>query len=223
MRIILLSTIILLSASFWSAQEVKGTGINMNENAIACIEKPVMTEMPDSTFDSLAFAFLTASIVLIYLITVVLYRSLLTPVMVMFAILLLLIVTFLALALTMNDLTLFSIIGSIVLIDLVSINAVLLVNFAKQMKRKGTDTVKALIEAGKVRLRPVLMTAITMMLVMLFIALTSGNGAELKNIIAWGIIGGFTNAMALSLIVVPVVYLMFYRMASKLRRKPAIN
>ena len=175
-----------------------------------------MMEMQDSAFGSLIFAFL-AAILLIYLIMVVLYDSLLTPVVVLFAIPLSLIGAFLALALTMNDLTIFSIIGLIVLIGLVSKNAILLVNFADQMKKEGTDTFNALIEAGKVRLRPILMTSFAMMFGMLPIALATGNGAELKNGMAWVIIGGLASSMVLTLIVVPVVYLMFD--AIKLRIK----
>ena len=181
------------------------------------IKKAGMMEMQDSAFGSLAFAFL-AAIVLIYLIMVVLYDSLLTPVVVLFAIPLSLIGALLALALTMNDLTVFSIIGLIVLIGLVSKNAILLVNFADQMKKEGTDTFNALIEAGKVRLRPILMTSFAMMFGMLPIALAAGNGAELKNGMAWVIIGGLTSSMVLTLIVVPVVYLMFDNLSARMKK-----
>ncbi len=176
-----------------------------------------MLELQDSAFGSLAFAFL-AAIVLIYLIMVVLYDSLLTPVVVLFSIPLSLIGAFLALALTMNDLTIFTIIGLIVLIGLVSKNAILLVNFADQMRREGADTFNALIEAGKVRLRPILMTSFAMMFGMLPIALANGNGAELKNGMAWVIIGGLASSMVLTLIVVPVVYLTFDRISARIRR-----
>ena len=238
MRTILLSVIISLSATLLSAQDVKAVkmslqecvqmvsfrniekGINIDGNFNNSIEKPVMIETQDSDFGSIVFVFLVATIVLIYLITVRLYHSLLSPVIVLFAIPLSLIMAFPALALTINDFTVFNIIGSIVLIDMISINAVLLVNFAGQMKRKGKDAVNALIDAGKERLRPILITAFVLMSVMLLFALTNGNSnsAESKNIITWGIIGGFANAMALSLIVVPVVYLIFYKMASKLKK-----
>jgi HAE1 family hydrophobic/amphiphilic exporter-1 len=178
-----------------------------------------MMEMQSSAFGSLGFAFL-AAIVLIYLIMVVLYNSLLDPIVVLFAIPLSLIGAFLALALTMNSLNIFSIIGLIVLIGLVSKNAILLVNFANQMRHEqNMNAFDALIEAGKVRLRPILMTSFAMIFGMLPIALASGNGAELKNGMAWVIIGGLTSSMILTLVVVPVVYLTFDRIAVRLSRK----
>ena len=168
-------------------------------------------------FSSLRFAFL-AAVVLIYLIMVALYDSLLDPVVVLFSIPLSLIGAFLALALTMNDLNIFSIIGLIVLIGLVAKNAILLVDFTNHMRRdKGMDTFNALIEAGKERLRPILMTTFAMIFGMLPIALAAGDGAELKNGIAWVIIGGLTSSMILTLIVVPVVYYVLDRMTSRFR------
>lgn len=177
------------------------------------IKEAGMLELQSSAFGSLAFAFL-AAIVLIYLIMVVLYDSLLDPVVVMFSIPLSLIGAFAALALSMNNLTIFSIIGLIVLIGLVSKNAILLVDFANHIRRdRNMETFEALVEAGKVRLRPILMTTFAMIFGMLPIALATGNGAELKNGMAWVIIGGLVSSMILTLIVVPVVYLIFDKVA----------
>jgi HAE1 family hydrophobic/amphiphilic exporter-1 len=177
-----------------------------------------MLELQSDAFGNLSFAFL-AAIVLIYLIMVVLYNSLLTPVVVLFSIPLSLIGAFLALALTMNDLTLFSIIGLIVLIGLVSKNAILLVDFAERMRHeKNLNAFDALIEAGKARLRPILMTSFAMMFGMLPIALASGNGAEMKNGMAWVIIGGLASSMILTLVVVPVVYMVFNRISARVGR-----
>jgi hydrophobic/amphiphilic exporter-1 (mainly G- bacteria), HAE1 family len=181
------------------------------------IKEGGMLELQSSAFGSLGFAFI-AAIVLIYLIMVVLYDSLLDPVVVLFSIPLALIGAFLALALTMNNLTIFGIIGLIVLIGLVAKNAILLVDFTNHMRRdKNMDTYNALIEAGKSRLRPILMTTFAMIFGMLPIALASGNGAELKNGMAWVIIGGLTSSMMLTLIVVPVVYYIFHKITSKFR------
>ena len=174
-------------------------------------------EQQGNAFGVLAFAFL-AAIVLIYLIMVVLYDSLLDPVVVLFSIPLSLIGAFLALALTMNNLTIFSIIGLIVLIGLVAKNAILLVDFANHMKRdKHYGTFNALIEAGKERLRPILMTTFAMIFGMLPIALASGDGAEIKNGMAWVIIGGLTSSMILTLVVVPVVYSIFDSITARFR------
>lgn len=174
-------------------------------------------EMQGSAFGSLGLAFL-AAIILIYFILVILYNSLTDPLVVLFSIPLSMIGAFLALALTMNDLTIFSIIGLIVLIGLVAKNAILLVDFTNHMKYdKGYNTFDSLIEAGKERLRPILMTTFAMIFGMLPIALASGNGAEMKNGMAWVIIGGLVSSMILTLIVVPIVYYIFDRIGTKRR------
>jgi HAE1 family hydrophobic/amphiphilic exporter-1 len=175
-----------------------------------------MMEQQSTVFGSLAFAFL-AAIVLIYLIMVVLYNSLLDPVIVLLSIPLSLIGALLALALTMNSLNIFTIIGLIVLIGVVAKNAILLVDFANHIRKEGVDLFNALIEAGKERLRPILMTTFAMIFGMLPIALASGNAAEIKNGMAWVIIGGLTSSLILTLIVVPVVYYIFHRIAEKLK------
>ena len=165
-----------------------------------------MLEQQSKAFGSLGVAFL-AAIVLIYLIMVVLYNSLSDPIVVLVSIPLSFIGAFLALGLTLNSLSIFSIIGLIVLIGLVAKNAILLVDFTNHIRQEqNMDTFHALIEAGKERLRPILMTTFAMIFGMLPIALASGNGAELKNGMAWVIIGGLTSSMLLTLVVVPVVY-----------------
>jgi HAE1 family hydrophobic/amphiphilic exporter-1 len=182
------------------------------------VQEAGMLELQTDAFGNLVFAFL-AAIVLIYLIMVVLYNSLLTPVVVLFSIPLSLIGAFLALALTMNDLTLFSIIGLIVLIGLVSKNAILLVDFAETKRREnGLSAFEAMTEAGKARFRPILMTSLSTIFGMLPIALATGNAAELKNGMAWVIIGGLTSSMILTLVVVPAVYLVFDRMSARIGR-----
>lgn len=181
------------------------------------VKEGAMMEMQSSAFSSLGYAFL-AAIVLIYLIMVVLYNSLLDPVVVLFSIPLSFVGAFLALALTGNNMTIYSIIGLIVLIGLVAKNAILLVDFTNYMRRyKNMDTFDALVEAGKERLRPIMMTTFAMIFGMLPIALASGNGAELKVGMAWVIIGGLTSSMILTLVVVPVVYLILDKFSARIR------
>jgi len=178
-----------------------------------------MMEQQSSAFGSLGFAFL-AAIVLIYLIMVILYNSLTDPLIVLFSIPLSLIGAFLALALTMNTLNIFSIIGLIVLIGLVAKNAILLVDFTNKIRKdENLSTFRALIEAGKDRMRPILMTTFAMIFGMMPIALGSGDGAEMKNGMGWVIIGGLASSMILTLIVVPVVYYIFDRFGAKSRSK----
>jgi len=151
---------------------------------------------------------------------VMLYNSLTDPLIVLFSIPLSLIGAFMALALTMNNLTIFSIIGLIVLIGLVAKNAILLVDFTNHMRRdKGFNTVNAIMEAGKERLRPILMTTFAMIFGMLPIALATGNGAEMKNGMAWVIIGGLISSMILTLVVVPIIYYIFDRISVKFHQR----
>ena len=177
------------------------------------VKKSGMMEQQSTAFGSLGFSFL-AAIVLIYLIMVMLYNSLTDPLIVLFSIPLAMIGAFLALALTMHNLDIFSIIGLIVLIGLVAKNAILLVDFTNKIrKEEGLNTFSALIEAGKDRMRPILMTTFAMIFGMLPIALGAGDGAEMKNGMGWVIIGGLTSSMILTLVVVPVVYYIFDRIA----------
>jgi HAE1 family hydrophobic/amphiphilic exporter-1 len=156
-------------------------------------------------FGSLGVA-LILGIVLIYLIMVALYESLVYPFVVLFSIPVALVGALTALALTMESLTIFSIVGMIMLLGLVAKNAILIVDFTNQLKEEGHGLKAALIEAGKERLRPILMTTIAMVAGMLPIALASGDGAEVKNGMAWVIIGGLTSSLLLTLFLVPAVY-----------------
>ncbi|WP_113663841.1 efflux RND transporter permease subunit [Pedobacter nanyangensis] len=163
-------------------------------------------ENQDEGFGTLGIALL-ASIILVYLIMVALYDSFVYPFVVMFSIPLAVIGAFLALALTNNNLGIFTILGLIMLIGLVAKNAIILVDFTNQMKAEGKSTREALVLANHARLRPILMTTIAMVIGMLPIAIASGAGAEWKNGLAWVIIGGLISSLFLTLIIVPVMYL----------------
>jgi hydrophobic/amphiphilic exporter-1 (mainly G- bacteria), HAE1 family len=169
-------------------------------------------------FGSMGIAFL-ASILFVYLILVALYNSFLYPFVVIFSIPLAIIGALLALGLSMQALTIFSILGMIMLVGLVGKNAILLVDFTNQLKEEGHDTVTALIEAGKVRMRPILMTTFSMIFGMMPIALAQGAASEWKNGLAWALIGGLISSLLLTLIVVPVVYLLFDKIKSRVTRK----
>jgi HAE1 family hydrophobic/amphiphilic exporter-1 len=169
-------------------------------------------------FGSLGIALLTA-IVLVYLIMVALYESTIYPFVVLFSIPVALIGALLALALSMESLNIFSIIGMIMLLGLVSKNAILIVDFTNQLKQEGWEVKEALVEAGKERLRPILMTTLAMILGMLPIALATGPGSEIKNGMAWVIIGGLTSSMILTLFVVPSMYLIVDRLKSRFGKR----
>lgn len=165
-------------------------------------------------FGSMGLALL-ASIVFVYLIMVALYNSYIYPFVVLFSIPVAMVGALLALALTMQSLNIFSILGIIMLIGLVAKNAILLVDCTNQLKERGYGVVDALIESGRTRLRPILMTTIAMVIGMLPLALASGAGAEWKNGMAWALIGGLTSSMILTLVVVPVVYLIIDKIKSR--------
>ncbi|SEN14697.1 hydrophobic/amphiphilic exporter-1, HAE1 family [bacterium A37T11] len=179
------------------------------------------TKNQGDAFSSLLIALITA-ILLVYLIMVALYESLIYPFVVLFSIPVALIGALLALALSLETLNIFSIIGIIMLLGLVSKNAILIVDFANHLKKQGVTATDALIEAGKERLRPILMTTLAMIFGMLPVALASGSGAEIKNGMAWAIIGGLTSSMILTLFVVPSMYLIIEKMKTG-KKKPAIE
>ncbi|RFM31380.1 efflux RND transporter permease subunit [Chitinophaga silvisoli] len=169
-------------------------------------------------FGSLGLALITA-ILLVYLIMVALYESVIYPFVVLFSIPVALIGALLALALSMETLNIFSIIGIIMLLGLVSKNAILIVDFTNHLKEKGAKVEDALVEAGEERLRPILMTTLAMIFGMLPIALARGAGSEVKNGMAWVIIGGLTSSMILTLFVVPAMYLIIDKLKTRLQKK----
>lgn len=157
------------------------------------------------SFGQLGLA-LFAGIVFVYLIMVALYDSFVYPLVVLFSIPLALIGAMIALAATGNALSIFSMLGIIMMVGLVAKNAILLVDRANDNKERGIATRDALIDAGQMRIRPIFMTTLAMVFGMLPIALARGAGAEWKNGLAWALIGGLTSSMFLTLIVVPIVY-----------------
>jgi HAE1 family hydrophobic/amphiphilic exporter-1 len=162
-------------------------------------------ESQSDSFSSLGLAFL-ASIILMYLTMVALYDSYVYPLVVMLSLPLSIIGALLALALSGKTLSIFSIMGLIMLMGLVAKNAILVVDFANNAQEKGKKAIDAIIEATSVRFRPILMTNLALIVGMLPIALGSGAGAEWKNGLGWVLIGGLASSMILSYIIVPVLY-----------------
>ncbi len=158
------------------------------------------------SFDSLLLA-LAAAILFVYMIMVALYDSFIYPFVVLFSIPVAVIGAFLALALTMKALNIFSMLGIIMLVGLVGKNAILLVDRTNQMRReKGLSVHDALVEAAQTRLRPILMTTASMVVGMSPIAFSLSSGSEFKSGLAWALIGGLLSSLLLTLVLVPVVY-----------------
>ena len=160
---------------------------------------------------------LLISFLLIYLIMVALYDSYIYPFVALFAIPVAAIGAFLALNLSLSNLSLFALLGLIMLMRLVTKNSILIVDFTNQLKAEGKHYKEALITAGKERMRPILMTTLSMAIGMLPIALASGTAAEWKNGLAWVIIGGLLSSLALTVYLVPMVYYVVDKMKEKLK------
>ncbi|MBW8360169.1 MAG: efflux RND transporter permease subunit [Weeksellaceae bacterium] len=173
-------------------------------------------------FGTLGYA-LIAAIMLVYMIMVVLYNDFLKPFIVLFSIPLSFIGALWALALTNQSLNIFTILGIIMLIGLVAKNAILLVDFANHRIDKGESIENALVQANHARLRPILMTTIAMVFGMLPIALASGAAAEMNNGLAIVIIGGLISSLFLTLIIVPVVYLIVVKLEYRFSKKEKTN
>jgi HAE1 family hydrophobic/amphiphilic exporter-1 len=160
------------------------------------------------SFSTLMSAFLVA-IIFVYLIMVALYDSYVWPMVVMFSIPLAIIGALFALALTGKSLSIFTILGIIMLVGLVGKNAILLVDFVNKFRQEGMEMIPAITEAGKERLRPILMTTLTLIFGLMPIALSGSSGSEWKSGLAVALIGGLASSMFLTLLVIPVVYVWF--------------
>ncbi len=179
-------------------------------------------------FASLGLA-LFAAIILVYLIMTALYNSFVYPFVVFFSVPLALIGTILALGLSNNTLSIFSFLGIIMLVGLVSKNAILLVDFVNRARAEGAGVVEALVEAGRERIRPILMTTLTMILGMLPLAMATSYGSEFKRGMGWALIGGLTSSMLMTLVVVPIIYTLveqvreFFGRNKKTAPQPAVE
>jgi HAE1 family hydrophobic/amphiphilic exporter-1 len=162
---------------------------------------------------------LLISFLLIYLIMVALYDSFIYPFVVLFSIPVAAIGAFFALNLSLSNLSLFALLGLIMLMGLVVKNAILIVDFTNQLKAEGIHFKEALIIAGKGRMRPILMTTLSMVVGMLPIAMATGTAAEWKNGLAWVIIGGLLSSLILTVFLVPMVYYLVDTAKEKINRR----
>jgi len=123
-----------------------------------------------------------------------------------------------ALLATGRSLNIFSMIGLLLLMGIVKKNSIILVDYANQLRERGMDTLTALLKAGPVRLRPILMTSIATMMAAIPPAAGIGSGSEIRAPMGVAVIGGLVVATVLSLLVVPAFYLVTDRAAARLRR-----
>jgi multidrug efflux pump subunit AcrB len=149
---------------------------------------------------------LVMAVMFIYIVLASQFGSFIQPLAIMVSLPLSIVGVMLALLFTGTTLNIFSMIGLIFLMGLVTKNAILLVDFANQGQRRGMSRDEALVAAGQVRLRPILMTTMAMIFGMLPLALGLGEGAEQQAPMGRAIIGGVITSTLLTLVVVPVIY-----------------
>jgi HAE1 family hydrophobic/amphiphilic exporter-1 len=167
-----------------------------------------MAETMGESFQYLMFA-LVLGVVMAYMILAAQFESFLHPVTVLLSMPLSFIGAFGALLLTGKTLSIFSFIGLILLMGLVKKNAILLVDYTNTLRERGMPRKEAILQAGPVRLRPILMTTFAMVFGMLPVALALGEGAETRSPMGIAVIGGLLTSLFLTLVVVPVAYDLF--------------
>ena len=197
-------------------------GITAGEG-LGIIEKTVIRHLPQGgnwgtalvgktrifreSFEYLLDALLIA-ILVIYMILCIQFESFVHPFTIMISLPLCMIGVFGALLLTGKTLNIFSFIGIIMLMGIVTKNSILLVDFANQQRRKGMDKVQAMLTAGSIRFRPILMTAFSTAIGVFPVALALSEGGETRAPMAVAVIGGMISSTFLTLLVIPVVYLL---------------
>jgi HAE1 family hydrophobic/amphiphilic exporter-1 len=157
------------------------------------------------SFRELLFAFLLA-VLLVYMILAAEFESLVQPFTILLSVPLGLIGAILALWLFGGGLNTVSLIGIVILVGIVDNNAVVMIDFINQRKAEGAQLREAILDAGRARLRPIVMTTITTMLAIMPMMLGIGAGAGLQAPLAIAVFGGLFTATALTLLVIPVVY-----------------
>lgn len=174
-------------------------------------------EMMDESFANINFSLMLA-VVLIYMVLAAQFESLVHPFTVMLSLPLSIVGALGLLALTGRTLNIFSMIGMIMLMGLVTKNAILLIDYTNLLRGQGMAKTEAILQAGPVRLRPILMTAMSTVAGMLPVAIGLGSGAETRAPMGTAIVGGMLTSTVLTLVVIPVVYSVMDDLGLLLRR-----
>ena len=167
-----------------------------------------------ASFASFGFG-LSLAVVLLYLVMVAQFRSFLDPFIIMFAVPMGLIGVIWTLWATDTTLNIESFMGIIVMVGIVVSNSILLVDFANQRRRGGEELRRAVIESARIRLRPILMTALATVAGLMPIALKLGEGSEASAPLARAAVGGLVVSTVLTLLLVPCIYEFFYARMGK--------
>ena len=158
---------------------------------------------------------LAMSVACMGIVLVTLFQRIFDPLVVLLSLPLAIVGAILGLVITQSDFGMIAVIGIILLMGLVDKSAILIIDYINQLREKGATKAEAILEAGPIRLRPILMTALSTILGMMPIALGIGAGSELRQPLAVAAIGGLITSTLLSLVVVPVVYSLFDDLQAK--------
>ena len=156
------------------------------------------------------------SLVFIYLVLAAQFESWVHPLTIMFSVPLALTGALLALFATGNNINLYSEIGIILLIGLVTKNGILMVDFANHLRARGEGLIQASVKAAKIRFRPILMTSLAMIMGGLPLALASGPGSQSRQPLGWAVVGGLVFSTFFTLLVTPVFYILITRLAERI-------
>ena len=165
------------------------------------------------SFDSLRLA-LVLAIFMVYVVMAVQFESLRYPLVILLSVPLGIVGVVAALLLTGSSLSVLALIGAVMLAGIVVNNAIVLVDAINRRRREGQQLEEAIVDAGRERLRPILMTTATTVLALLPLALGLGAGDELRRPMAITVIGGLTVATLLTLVIIPCLYRAFSRKES---------
>jgi len=202
-----------------------GTAVNLVKKEIETIKTP-----PGYTFsfagegEDMAESFgymaeaLILAVLMVYLVLAAQFESYIEPFAIMFSLPLSIVGMAGMLHLTGDTINIMSLIGLIMLMGLVTKNAILLIDYAKHLRGTGMDRTEALVQAGRTRFRPIMMTTLAMIFGMLPLALAIGAGAEMRAPMARAVVGGLITATVLTLVVVPVMYTILDDMAVKAKK-----
>jgi HAE1 family hydrophobic/amphiphilic exporter-1 len=152
---------------------------------------------------------LLLAIILVWMVLAAQFESYMTPLVIMLSVTLSFVGAILGLLITGREFSMYPMIGILLLVGIVTKNAILLIDFALQRMRAGMPVNEALLEAGPIRLRPILMTTFAMIFGMIPIAIGHGEGGEARSPMAVAVIGGLITSTVLTLVIIPCVFSLF--------------
>ncbi|MBN1367592.1 MAG: efflux RND transporter permease subunit [Dehalococcoidales bacterium] len=182
------------------------------------IKSAGISEIMGDTFSDMAIA-ISIAIIIVLLIVVIMMRSIINPLIIMVSIPLAFIGSMLALLITGHPLGVSALLGMLMLIGIVLTNAIVLISMVEQQRKNGLSIRDALIEGGRIRLRPIIMTALTTILALIPMAIGVSSGSMISAELAIVVIGGMVTSTILTLLVIPAIYSLVHRQKKEVLNK----